>query len=304
MAPADDRCLVCDGEVDASPAIHAHDRVFSMGEDFTVHCCAACGLGLTRPRLSGDALSAHYPQDYPSWRVHGGLRGQLDAAKARMLARIPPYGRHRAAGGRLLDVGLGRGDLAWAFARSGWDAHGLDMSPAAVQAGRARGIDARVGTLAHPPWPPGSFDLIVLSHVLEHVDDPVAELRSARELLRPGGTAIVAVPAWDSWHRRVFGGRWAHADVPRHLQHFTVPSLNEAARAAGFSTGSVRRATTMVGLPVSLLYATAGRWPAAARGRLAFLAAAAAAYPLVWAIGRPLGGDCTYVELRTETPAG
>ena len=305
MEPRRDHCIVCDGDVDPVPAIHARDRLFPTGERFTVHECRRCGLGLTRPRPPAAALAAYYPASYPSWRPHGGLRGLVGRAGISMLARLPPYGRHRRCGsGRLLDVGLGRGDLASEFARAGWDAHGLDMSPEAVEVARRRGIDARVGTLDAPPWPPASFDLLVLSHVLEHVADPVRALRHAHELLRPGGTAIIAVPGWDSWHRRLFGGRWSHADVPRHLQHFTVPALNDAARAAGFATGRVRRYSSMVGLPISVQFAVVGRWPFGARWRTAFSAASLAAYPLGWALGRTVGGDCTYLELRTEKPAG
>ncbi len=306
MEPPPDRCIVCGGDVDPTPAINSRDRVFVSHERYAVHECRRCGLGLTRPRLSDEEAAAHYPDSYPSWRQHGGLWGLFGAAKTSVVARVPPYGRYRGreGGGRLLDIGLGRGDLAHAFARSGWDAHGLDMSPAAVEVARRRGINARVGTLDEPPWPPASFDLVVLSHVLEHVADPVQGLRRARDLLRPGGAVIVAVPAWDSWHRRVFKGRWAHVDVPRHLQHFTAPALNQAARAAGFAVGRLRRGTSMVGLPISVQFAIAGRWPFGARWRMAFLGAAMMSYPLVWAIGRPLGGDCTYLELQTETPAG
>jgi len=178
------------------------------------------------------------------------------------------------------------------------------MSSTAVDVAPSRGIDARLGTLDDPPWPSGSFDLLVLSHVLEHVADPVQELRRARKLVRGGGSVIVAVPGWDCWQRRVFRNCWAHTDLPRHLQHFTIPALNHAARAAGFSGARVRRCTSMVGLPISLQFAIVGKWPFGAKWRKGFLAASAASYPLVWALGRLFGGDCTYVELRTETPAG
>lgn len=295
-----DRCIVCGGEVAADPVMRAHDRLFESDERFAVHDCRRCGLGITRPRPVGDELAAYYPDSYPSWRTPRGLRGLATAAKAQVVARVPPYGRQRARrGGRMLDVGLGRGDIAQVFVRSGWDVHGLDMSPMAVQAARLRGVDARVGTLEDaPPWPPGTFDLVVCSHVLEHVADPLRELRIMRELLAPGGVAIVAVPAWESWQRRAFGSRWSLVDVPRHLQHFTVPALNEAATAAGFARGRVRRCTSMAGIPVSTQFALAGRWPLGPRWRTLLLGTSVAAYPLVWALGRAFGGDCTYLELH------
>jgi SAM-dependent methyltransferase len=291
---------VCGGDVKPTATLHAHDRLTSSAIRYAVHDCATCGLGLITPRPPRESIASLYEESYPSWRAQRGLEGLFAQAKAYVVARVPPYGRHRARrGGRMLDVGLGRGDLAHAFARSGWKTHGLDMSFAAVEVARSRGIDARQGTLDAPPWPPGSFDLLVLSHVLEHVTDPVDELRRARALVRSGGTVIVAVPGWDSWQRRVFQSCWAQTDLPRHLQHFTVTALNEAARAAGFSGARLRRCTSMVGLPISLQFAIAGRWPFGARWRKGFLAASAALYPVAWALGRLFGGDCVYMELRT-----
>ena len=294
-------CIVCGGAMSPSPTPVYRDRLYVTDGRYTISECINCGLGVTSPRLTGPALAESYPDSYPSWQHRQGLLAWYPAAKGLALARLPPFGRaRRRAPGRLLDVGLGRGDLAWALARSGWEAHGLDISPAAAASAVARGIDARVGTLDEPPWPRGTFDLVVLSHVLEHLEDPVAALTQVRMLLRPDGIVIVAVPSWDSWHRRIFRERWVHADVPRHLQHFTTASLNHAARAAGFERGRMRRYASMVGLPISIQYAAMGRWPFGARWRTGYLALSLAMYPATWLVGRLVGGDCTYVELQTN----
>ena len=272
-------------------SLHGYDRRTSSEIRYSVHDCDRCGLGLIAPRPRRENIATLYEESYPPWRAPTGLASLFAEAKAYVVARVPPYGRHRSRGsGRMLDVGLGRGDVARAFARSGWETHGLDMSSMAVDVARSRGIDARLGTFDDPPWPSGSFDLLVLSHVLEHVADPVQELRRARKLVRGGGSVIVAVPGWDCWQRRVFRNCWAHTDLPRHLQHFTVPALNHAARAAGFSGARVRRCTSMVGLPISLRFAIAGKWAYGPKWRKGFLAASAASSPLVWAIGRLFGG--------------
>ena len=181
---------------------------------------------------------------------------------ARIRATLPPYGPQRSLGqGRLLDVGCGRGDLASNFARAGWQSSGLDFAPAAVQSARAVGVDAHVGTIETAPWPDGTFDLIIMSHSLEHMADPALAVRRAYALLRDGGTLLVAVPNWDSWQRRAFKENWTPLDVPRHLTHFSPKSLRLAAAEAGFRRGNTRNYPTGIGLPLSLWFSVGGGDP-------------------------------------------
>jgi len=198
----------------------------------------------------------------------------------------------------MLDVGCGRGDLARAFGRLTWDVRGLDLSPQAVAVARSAGVDAAVGTIEEAPWPAGSFDLVVMSHVLEHVADPGATLSAAHRLLRPGGTLIVAVPNFASWQRRVFGSRWAHLDAPRHLHHFTPCALGLVARRAGFRRGTLRGNTSATGFPISVSLAVLGR--PLPRARQVFLGGTLVLYPAVWLLGRAAGGDCIYLVVERE----
>jgi SAM-dependent methyltransferase len=81
------------------------------------------------------------------------------------------------------------------------------------------------------------FDLILMFHVLEHLDDPAAALRACAERLRPGGRLVIAVPNYASWQSRYARDRWFHLDVPRHLFHFTPASLARLLREAGLAPG-------------------------------------------------------------------
>lgn len=289
-------CPVCGGPL-GPEVLSSFDRLFALGGEYRVHECNSCRLGVTIPRLAGDALTQFYPPDYPSWQAaRGTLIARMKRARARAMVVAPPYGSFMRRGhGRLLDVGCGRGDQAAAFAHAGWHARGLDISRDAVQAARAAGVEAEVGTLETAPWPSESFDLLILSHVLEHMPDPADALRRAHALLVPGGCLIVAVPNWDSWQRRLFRSRWSHLDTPRHLQHFTPDALHMLARKAGFRRGRTRRSVSAVALPVTLQYVLFGRWRLHGSAREAFLAAAVALYPLAWMVSRPLGGDSLYL---------
>jgi SAM-dependent methyltransferase len=288
------RCPVCDREL-TTVALIARDHWFGLGGSFELRECPDCRLAVTHPAPLGDEAAAYYPEQYDAWQRPNPALRAVRGLTATVRAMLPPYGALRRRGsGSVLDVGCGRGDLASNFAQAGWYASGLDISPAAVQAAREVGVDARVGTIETAPWEDASFDLVIMSHSLEHMPDPAGALAHARRLLRDGGTLIVAVPNWDSWQRRRFGANWTPLDVPRHLTHFSPRALNLAARRVGFTNSRTRNYPTGIGLPLSLWFA-AGGGTLVGRRQMALLAAGAALYPVSWLTGRMTGGDAVYL---------
>ncbi len=278
----------------ASPS--SPDRLHGIPGRFAVARCSRCGLGVTLPLAGSAELAALYPSSYGAYERQAGMLGIASAAIQRLqawqalrtaplkrLAELPP--------GRLLDVGCGRGDLgAWMIER-GWSAVGVEPSPAACAVARGRGVDARAGTLAEVELDPQAFDAAVFRQSLEHVLDPVADLRRAHRALRAGGMAIVSVPNFGCWQRRRFGRCWFHLDLPRHRHHFTAGALQRALEGAGFTRISTCTSSSTTGLPASIQYALAGRclFPDGLRLRLA-TAACAAVGPLAWLLDRLAGG--------------
>lgn len=136
-------------------------------------------------------------------------------------------------GARLLDVGCGSGEfLSWAT-RAGWKAFGLDPDPAAVWAARSKGLNVFCGTI-EAVRADGPFDVVTLSHVLEHVHDPRSLLRGVYELLKPGGIVWVDTPNVGSYGHRFFGAAWRGLEPPRHLVLFNHRSLRRLLTEAGF----------------------------------------------------------------------
>jgi SAM-dependent methyltransferase len=103
------------------------------------------------------------------------------------------------------------------------------------------------------------FDAVAFQHALEHVVDPRDDLVRARELLRPGGLLLVAVPNFGSWQRRRFGAAWFHLDLPRHRTHFTSAGLGRLLAACGFEEAELTTATTRDGLANTAQYRLFGR---------------------------------------------
>jgi SAM-dependent methyltransferase len=152
--------------------------------------------------------------------------------------------RHLARKGhtpRLLDVGFGRGEFLRSMRENGWQVQGLEPDQGAVEASRAEGLDVQQGLIDDAPYPAESFDAITLSHVIEHLHEPVVSLTVCNRLLKSGGVLWIASPNIASRAHRCFGREWFGLDPPRHLVIFTRSSLERALLRAGFEEVSFRR---------------------------------------------------------------
>lgn len=138
-----------------------------------------------------EAKARTWPAKYAAG---GRLAGRLDSLTATLRAFLP-------AGGRLLDLGCGTGELARAAAAGGARVTGCDI--AARMLGVAAELDpggAVEWVRLDPGWqalpfPARSFDVVVASSVLEYVADPAAVLRECGRVVRPGGFVVCTVPA-------------------------------------------------------------------------------------------------------------
>jgi SAM-dependent methyltransferase len=97
--------------------------------------------------------------------------------------------------GRILDVGAGRGGFVLRARSRHIDAYGLDIEPSAAAIWRRNGVPGVLANAFAPPFTPGSFDVIRLKEILEHVEDPRALVGAARALLRANGYIIAHVPS-------------------------------------------------------------------------------------------------------------
>jgi SAM-dependent methyltransferase len=136
----------------------------------------------------------------------------------------------------VLDIGCGRGLLLNELRKLGWRVIGTELSDGAARFAReSLGLDVRVGGAGRLGLEEGSFDAVVLWHVLELVEDPAHLLHEVARLVRPGGFVLVAVPNFGSIEARLWKAGWFHLDIPRHLSHFTPETLSRMLAAAGFT---------------------------------------------------------------------
>jgi 2-polyprenyl-3-methyl-5-hydroxy-6-metoxy-1,4-benzoquinol methylase len=143
-------------------------------------------------------------------------------------------------GGRLLEVGCGNGAMLKGMANLGWHAEGIDFDPAAVQNCRRKGLEVHLGTLEDLRYPANHFDAITMSHVIEHVHDPLALLQGCGRILKAGGRLSLVTPNLKSMGHRIYRSSWFHLDPPRHLHLFTTDSLRTLLQKAGFRKTKIR----------------------------------------------------------------
>jgi len=141
--------------------------------------------------------------------------------------------------GRLLDIGCGDGSVLKIATDCGWDVEGVDFDVQAVKVARSKGLKVHSGRLADCNYPTGSFDLILMSHVIEHIHDPLSILCETRRLLRAGGLLVLTTPNTAGYAHRYFGSNWVALDPPRHLHIFDIGNLRTMATRAGFSQNAI-----------------------------------------------------------------
>lgn len=136
--------------------------------------------------------------------------------------------------GRLLEVGCGSGTMLECMADSGWQAEGVDFDLAAVANSRRKGLKVHAGFLEDLRYPENCLDAITMSHLIEHVPDPLELLKECRRILKPGGRLVLVTPNISSLAHRIYGSSWFCLDPPRHLRIFTPGSLTTLLQKVGF----------------------------------------------------------------------
>lgn len=203
-----------------------------------IYKCANCGLGVLDPRPGKDELDKLYAQDY--FQSH--YNSPLSLSSAQMKKRLQQedhrlrFIRRFKSGGKILDIGCGRGYFLLACRQAGYEVEGIDISDAAAAHVTAElKILVHVGQIDQVILPSGSFDVVTMWHSLEHTADPNLYLQSAGKWLKNNGLLVVDVPNYEGHDARMNWTDWPHWDLPYHFYHFTKSSLLALLKKNGFA---------------------------------------------------------------------
>ena len=250
-------CLLCGLD---EYEVHLRAPSYDWAEEFTICKCNRCQLLFVNPRPSVTEIATFYPPSYHAlpqlsnsvrnrakyWLQYSVLQTfygwppRLSPVVARLLAcKLEPYlGRAfpYTIGRRLLDIGCGNGEfLLWVRQfDSSWTLTGVEPSSNASEMSRKAGLRVQTGDLESQQFPEGSFDVVTMWNVLEHLHDPLGTLREIRRILVPGGYVALVVPNIASSQAKRFGRDWWVLQLPQHLTFFTLFTLREMLERAGF----------------------------------------------------------------------
>ncbi len=216
----------------------AFDRNLRVSKDrFDYYRCQDCGI-LFQPQPPAD-LARYYPPDYyrlPNSKDRLALLARREQFK---LDLILPF----RASGELLEIGPAWGSFAYAAKLAGFSVSVVESDERC-----RRYLDEVVGVHVHSPanvdaLPPGlgTYDVIALWHVAEHLPHFEAFLVGLAARVRPGGVLAIATPNPEAWQFRVMGGHWPHVDAPRHLQLIPSRLLKDVLLPLGFEVGTETR---------------------------------------------------------------
>jgi 2-polyprenyl-3-methyl-5-hydroxy-6-metoxy-1,4-benzoquinol methylase len=192
--------------------------------------CRHCGLVYANPRWPPTAVLDAYSAVEDETYVEERLGREITFRRhLRQMERITG-----PAGGRqLLDVGAYIGVFVEVACAAGWQAQGIEPSEWAVGVARKRNLNVVAGTLETAGLREGSFDVVTLWDVIEHMTDPAAELRRARALLRAGGWLVVHTMDIDAPMARLMGSRWPWL-MDMHLYYFGRRTLGLMLAETGY----------------------------------------------------------------------
>lgn len=199
------------------------------GHHHTIVQCQHCGLLYTNPRFAGGEILDSY------MAVEDSL--YLEERDGRVLTferHLRPLEKIKAPPGKLVDVGAYTGVFVEIAAQHGWEACGVEPSHWAVEQAREHGLHMIEGTLATSELAVGSLDVVTMWDVIEHVTDPLREMRQAQRLLKPGGLLVVHTMDIASLFARVMGGRWPWL-MEMHIYYFSRRTLKAMLEKAGFT---------------------------------------------------------------------
>lgn len=192
------RCPVCDAS--ESEVLHRQSFIVPDGhplpDGYEVVCCIRCGFGYADSIVTQSEYDRYYA-DHSKYEDEGTSTGgggtTWDADRLRETAA--DLALHLGRDARVLDVGCANGGLLSALRDEGFtELTGVDPSPMCVRHTQQLGIPAQEGSLFALPTSLGQFDVVLLSHVLEHVHDLSAAVERVLEALEPIGSVYVEVP--------------------------------------------------------------------------------------------------------------
>lgn len=235
-------CISCGGNHLARLA--ERDR---YGLKYHVKICENCGLTFTSPRMSQESYKSFYENEYRHLYNDGTKNLNTfffnQYRKTTHIASFLSQNGVRPDGLSILEVGCGAGGILQYFKDRGAKVTGLDLNDHYLEYGRSKGLNLQHGFITDLGTEE-KYDMVIYNHVMEHILDPVEELRAVADRLVPAGLIYIEVPG-------IKALKSYHYDFLRYLQnahvfHFSSNTLINILEQAGFEVISANDSVRVI----------------------------------------------------------
>lgn len=235
------KCLLC-GEV--AELKHRKYPGYQKGTIFSIYYCKSCETSFSMPRIETSQLYQVIYQNGPDvpaydryWRYYHKIKSKSKPLHYLANSEAMYWGVYEALkqtvqnkqSERILEIGSGLGYLTYALRKENYNAYGLEISQEAVD----RSIEQfgnfylcqNLFDLASTNNEP--YDVVLLSEVIEHVEDPIAFAEAIMKLLKPNGYAIITTPNKSFFPKDLV---WETDLPPVHCWWFSEDSMKYMAK--------------------------------------------------------------------------
>lgn len=198
------------------------------GEEFSLVLNQEYGFLETRPQPERKDIAKYYQsEEYISHTdskkgaiafLYQKVRSYSLVQKVKLISKL------NSGKGTLLDIGAGTGEFLRVAQKKGWVVSGVEPNEGAREFAQDKNIPLDE-SIAVPEGK--TFDVVTLWHVLEHMPDLQNTIHKTQQLVKEGGTLIIAVPNFNSFDAKYYKNYWAAFDVPRHLWHFSRDAMSK-----------------------------------------------------------------------------
>ena len=234
-----DTCYIC-GKEKYSDFQSLGDLEYETSGKYSFNFCKSCSLTWITPILDQKGLEALYPPNYHGFNTNSNfLISKLYSIV--YYFRFKKYSEYlKSKNPSLLDVGCA--DAAYFKNLSkkikNLTCHGVENNAEIVNKAKKDGLSIFLGTIDDVPSNL-SFDLIIMNNLIEHVIDPLEDLKTASRLLKPGGKIFLETPNTDSWDFKIMRRYWGGLHTPRHTFLFNPKSFSELSKEANLSLQTI-----------------------------------------------------------------